>query len=208
MRHHGVSGTESARSRSADNGTRSGAPESSRRLASEALVEDSEWEKTLSPHPRFMIRSAGYYLPVAVRLTNEYKNDLPVQIVWCPDHWDEIQPRCRRQVCGTELLAPPCHSNQPIASQDLTAATIDLGLPEASVTATLESQTRHDKRGPSLDQNPDSDRHPALNNPAYHSNGLQRDQQASLALFIVPFVPIRLEIVGVAGGCNDGDEIS
>ncbi|KAJ6547886.1 hypothetical protein B0H10DRAFT_2383415 [Mycena sp. CBHHK59/15] len=164
--------------------------------------------------PRFMIRSAGYYLPVAVRLTNEYKNDLPVQIVWIIRHvtlichplastpsstglhvspklrahmfyipfccvWHrgshkwlgnsvqitgmKFSPgwlnsgqnpatlyhthmanilveafqlflskfllftrRCRRQVCGTELLAPPCHGNQPIASQDLTAATIDL----------------------------------------------------------------------------------
>ncbi|KAJ7920361.1 hypothetical protein B0H13DRAFT_2319557 [Mycena leptocephala] len=36
----------------------------------------------------------------------------------------------------------------------------------------------------------------------------RKDQQASLALFIVPFVPICLEIVGVAGGGNDDDEIS
>ncbi|KAJ6589538.1 hypothetical protein B0H19DRAFT_1303880, partial [Mycena capillaripes] len=40
------------------------------------------------------------------------------------------------------------------------------------------------------------------------TTGLQRDQQTSLDLFIVPFVPIRLEIVGVAGGGIDDDEIS
>ncbi|KAJ6612838.1 hypothetical protein B0H10DRAFT_2050614, partial [Mycena sp. CBHHK59/15] len=141
--------------------------------------------------------------------------------------------RCRRQVCGTELLAPPSHGNQPIASQDLTAATIDLvrqtgqifsvitlddgqempdfnsmGLANSHpriaqdfVTATLELQTRHDKRGPSLDQvfaahffgvkysdlcfkqfqpqNPDSDRHPTLNNPAASDPNIESANKVS-----------------------------